>query len=167
MLENFKYLTSNKDIFNIFLGFLKREKKVYHAIDEQLADYLSELCRDDDNYTEFSNCLDKYKILRTLREKAEKRQSPFQYEAIEVDIGFPRPEPREGKVFACKNSLFQGHRIEILNKTLGIRIEREVAGYYTCTRKPYPDIQLSQKDGKELFGEINTPYKSGYAIKLD
>ena len=167
LLEHFKNLIENEDIFNLLLDFLRREKNVYNATDRQLVEYLSELCHDDENYIKFSNCLNEYEILRTLRGRAEKRQSPFQYEAIKVDIGFPHPEPNEGKVFACKNSPFQGHRIEILSKNLARRIEREVAGYYTCTRKPYPDIQLSQKDGQELFGNIDTPYKSGYAIKLD
>ena len=170
LLENIDSLFQNEAVAEITTNYLSKVYKIYKVTDGRFINALTNLCRENDKDTKsFSECLSNNDVLKSLRRKASNREPPFQYESIHVDIGFPPVQPPHGSVFACNTSRFRGKKIEISSSepSFDSRIERKVIPKYNCTKKPFPDIQLSKADGKTLFGPSLNKYEKGFVTILD
>ena len=166
IIENIEALFSDGKISQVVINYIADNKKIYKVTDHRNIDAFAQLC-EADNPIKFSSCLRGNPVLMELRRRSAKRLPPFQYETVLVDIGFA--ESKDEFVTACKNGSFeQGSLVEISSPDFSKKIERVVRGYYNCTRKPYPDIQLNTKDRKEIFGDIwHENKKQGYVTIIE
>ena len=168
LIENLDrlFLFDNNEFRSAVLGYLADNKRIFEVTDIRLLEPLEEVCPDNLQHRKLSDCLNlkENRVLKELRQRAIDRKPPFQYAHIEVNIGFPDGEPKEGGVFACENGQFPvGKKIEISDTNLSKRIERKVIGFYYCTSEKTVKLQLNKVDGKKLFGDILPTKKKGLA----
>ena len=78
LFKNIDNLLDGGKISKIVINYLAANHKIYHVTNEDLIDDLYSLCKkkvggsEEEINKDFSSCLDKYKILRSLRHRAMK-----------------------------------------------------------------------------------------------
>ena len=152
-------------------------RSVFSLHDPRLAQALNEHLCDEipdtplrDKISAGQQCAERA-VAQRLRELASRRQVPFHYVGIQIDIGIPAdPEhrPATGNANACQEGPFRGQRVELTDPTSGHRLEVLATGRYRCSGVGRaPNMQLNARDARILFNGPLQEYQPAIAVILD
>ena len=172
-----KKLFENQFSRPAIIEWLRRTQKLFLIDDPALLLEIKSLCPDVSNedpltrQQRIKNCISQSVVLGRLRELAEGRVAPFQYEGEIVRVGFPdKPNPQliPGRANVCRGGGYEGKRLQLTDVQRKVSIEVVAnAGTYLCTGYDnQPQVQLHLNDSNTLFGTSSGGVRKAIAVIL-